>query len=260
MEGSDLNALLEIWDIDAKSCPNLLQYPELALTKRNELSNTSFHTSQQNTVSQCSLKSKESDLGICNESEAFHLQEDSASTDQFQLQQCQNCYIYNEHESNWCMNCGTAILVEKNNLSNFSDYNLKEIGILDLMQPIHTHLETQSLCSDSSDELESPLSIETFNTSLPTHTKISTHEQPKFQSSVLHRPNTPTRHWNTSSTYMWRKPSSINRKNCKSNFINCKHKNITKTIPHLDLSSLSLDSSSSTRDTENSAKNVSVSS
>ncbi len=273
MERSSLSTLLEIWDLDVESCPNLLQDPELskAKGKGSNDSNTSFHTSQVFTAphSECRLLSEENcsnDSYLSSGSlQAFHLKEeceDSPKTQLHRPKRCHNCSSKNEPESNWCINCGTALIGEnasdiiKSTCTRLNSALEQNVGVDLPICPL-TRLEVQSI-SDSSDELENI----PYTSNASSVLKIRRSTTPKLQSSPLH---TPCRHWDTSSTYMWRKPSSLDERNSKR-----KHKsnsskqnlckNVAKSIPRLDLSMVSQNDSSqlSTR-RKMSAKDVSFS-
>lgn len=258
MESSYLDRLLEIWDLDIESCSHLLQDPELSQAKESKPPGTSLCTSSQtldtshsngdsvdtqklNCITDCTLNKPLhafSRLDLVDDVESSRIRSN-----------CPSCCNDNDKDANWCIHCGTALVSKRFDMN--TPQNLHQTSI-DIDIPRLLLDATSCDISASPDELECTTLSSTSGSLKPNDKSRQTTIQEsnhifKLQPSPQ---QTHTRHWNTSSTYMWRKPSSLDTR--KSHF---KHQSdiptcskepiqdqlehtVASSIPRLNLSSI----------------------
>ncbi len=254
MESSYLDKLLEIWDLDIESCSHLLQDPKLSQAKPSSTLCTSSQALTQSNDDSVDTRTQErSCIADCGFDKPLHTfsqldLEDDAESSHIRSNQCPSCFNDNDKDANWCIHCGTA-LVGNHHFDMNTAQNLHQTPI-----DIPRVLQDATSCdiSASPDELQCTKFSSTSgilkpnDISRPT-TIYESNQLSKFQSSLQ---QTPTRRWDTSGSYTWRNPSSLDKR--KSKF---KHQSDIPTytatsIPRLNLSNItqiSADDCSSTR-------------
>ena len=255
MESSYLDKLLEIWDLDIESCSHLLQDPKLSQAKPSSTSLCRSTSSQALRTTQSDGDSVDTQELSCIADCGFNnpLLGGDAESSCIRSNQCPSCFNDNDKDANWCIHCGTALVnVGKHHFDMNTAQNLHQTPIDNINIP--RVLQDATLCdiSASPDELQCTKFSSTSgilkpnDISRPT-TIYESNQLSKFQSSLQ---QTPTRRWDTSGSYTWRNPSSLDKR--KSKF---KHQSDIPTytatsIPRLNLSNItqiSADDCSSTR-------------